>query len=327
MNRSIFISLAIVAKLAAESPANTLPAHLTALTTLRAAGRFEEAHQEGVSALVIAEKLAQPDIRLALALNSVASLEQDTGNWLSSENHYKQSLRVLDRLPKDQFIEGRAAVDNNLGTLYTKMNRPDRAEPLIREAISIRTQLLGQDNPETIRSRMNLAQLLQIMDRNQEAAQQFHELMQFWIAHPEMKIERMITSNNLAVINIRQGRFVEAASELEQVLADFQNLASSNKLFKARVQISLAHCYRVLGKLPRAEDLINQSQQTLADLFGFNHPDYARALYESALILRKSGRKALASKQERQARAISERHAEANLLGHTVDIRTLAASK
>ena len=327
MNRSIFISFAIAVNLAAETPANTLTARLSALTAFRSSGRFEEALEEGVSALAIAEKLPQPDIRLVLVLNSLASLEMDTGNWLSSENHYKQGVRILDRLPKDQFIEGRAAIGNNLGILYLKMNRPDRAEPLLREAISIRTQLLGEDNPDTIRSRMNLAQLLQIMDRHEEAAKQFRELMQFWTGHPEFRIERMITSNNLAVINMRQGNFVEAASELEQVLASFQSLPHSQKLFKSRVQISLANCYRVLGKFSRAEDLINQAQQTLSDLFGFDHPDYARALYESALILRKTGRKALAAKQERQARAISGRHAEANMLGHTVDIRTLAVSK
>lgn len=251
----------------------------------------------------------------------------DTGNWKSSENRYSQSVRILDRFPKDQFIEERTAIRNNLGILYLKMNRPDRAEPLIREAISIRTQLLGKYNADTMRSRMNLAHLLQIMDRHEEAAEQFRELMQFWVAHPEFGKERLITSNNLAIINMRQGKLVEAASELEQVLASFQSLPNSHKHFKSRVQISLAHCYLVLGKFSRAEDLINQAQQTLADLFGFDHPDYARALFESALILRKTGRKALAAKQERQARAISGRHAEANMLGHTVDVRTLAVSK
>ena len=316
---------------AASFAAETLPLswadRLSAMNRLRVAGQFDEARQLGRLALEIANRFPQPDARLAFVYNSLGSLEQDAGNWNLAEMHYTRSLRILDQFPRDQYLEGRAVIQNNFGTLYTKMNRPDRAEPLLRQAVAFQTQLFGNGHPETIRSRMNLAQLLHVMGRQAEAAKSFEELLVSWQSHPEFKIEPMIISNNLAVIAIQQGKLDEAVSRMELILAGLTSVPDTHPLFKARAQTSLGHCYRLRGNLSRAEDLLDQAMTSLGELAGFDHPDYALALSESAQVLRKTGRKALAAKQERQARAIVQRHAAANFLNNSVDVKALAASQ
>ena len=313
--------------LAAQTLPPTSGDHLVAMAKLRQQGRLSEAYAEAEAALAIAQKLPQPDARLAVVFNSLASLEQDTARWYRAEIHYKQSLRVLDQLPFAGIRETRASTANNLGTLYTKMNRPDRAEPLLRQAILLRTQVLGEEHPDTIRSSMNLANLLQATGRLAEATLLLTQTVEYWTAHPQFKLERMIAANNLAIIALRQERCSEAASMLEQVLAGFEDLDGTLPLFKAKVQISLAHYYRLQHKFPRAGEQIAQALATIEKVLGVDHPDYAKALNESAQLLRNTGRKSLAGRQERQAQSIIERHDKDNFLGHTVDARTLAAAK
>jgi tetratricopeptide (TPR) repeat protein len=72
----------------------------------------------------------------------------------------EQALEIFERLPEDLFIGETSTIRNNLGMIHYKKGEYVEAEKLLRENLAIRSKSLGKEDPLTIISSLNLANVL-----------------------------------------------------------------------------------------------------------------------------------------------------------------------
>jgi hypothetical protein len=78
-----------------------------------------------------------------------------------------------------------------------------------------------------------------------------------------------------------------------------------------------------LRYLDRAESLLNQALELAKGTFGIDHPETAMILANYASVLKQTERKRQGRSMQAQAHDIITRHAQRNLLQHSVDVSQL----
>ncbi|MFM7449309.1 MAG: tetratricopeptide repeat protein [Leptolyngbyaceae cyanobacterium] len=109
---------------------------------------------------------------------------------------------------------------NSLAQLYASQGRYEEAEPLLREALQLRRELLGERNPDVATSLNNLALLYNAQGRYEEAEPLYREALQLrrellGDRHPDVAT----SLNNLALLYKDQGRYEEAEPLYLEALA------------------------------------------------------------------------------------------------------------
>ena len=163
----------------------------------------------------------------AAAHYGLGEIAEERVNWQDALDHYKRAYgqdatlahlwayarlcwrmgRWEEALPLHKDILEQVAVEsgkagneyatalNNLATIYQNTGRPDAAEPLFDQALSIHRRVLGDDHPDTATSLNNLAELYRAQGRYSEAAPLFKEAVEIMervlgAEHPNTKIVR-----------------------------------------------------------------------------------------------------------------------------------------
>ena len=182
----------------------------------------------------------EPDV--AMMLNNLAVLYQNTQRFAESEQLYKEALEIHRRLAQSnpQVYEPDVAQTlNNLANLYSDTQRFAESETLYKEALEIRRRL-AQSNPQAYEPDVastlgNLSFNAIFMKQYQEAEQCAREAIavdftQHWI------------QANLAVALLFQGKYGEAEEIYRQYkdelkdgfLDDFNQFAEAGVIPKER---------------------------------------------------------------------------------------------
>lgn len=193
---------------------------------------------------------------------------------------------------------------SNEGVALGETSRTEEAEDLLRRALTLAEEKLGDEHPSTTACLNNLGNFLSQNQRLEEAVPVLQRAIaaQEKSAGPET-LETATTMNNLALALRRMRRFEEAEPLYRRVLPIFENGHGPESAEVAGVLNNLAQVLAHTGRSGEAEPVMRRVITLFEGLFGRNHPNVAIALNNLARLLEDSGRAA-------DAEPLSRRHLE-----------------
>lgn len=184
-----------------------------------------------------------------------------------------------------------AAMLHTIGTVYRKLVRFEPAERLVRQALELRVRELGEEHPETLDSRFELAKILAVQDRSDEALalhQQVLVARRRVLGAEHLQVAASLSEiSNLAQ---REGLFGDARQAAEQAIAIYQRSPEPEPL-----RLAWAHLYlgRTLSSLERSEEALASYRHAIDLLRSHvdpHHPSIPPFLSELATVYYNLGR-------------------------------------
>ncbi len=180
---------------------------------------------------------------------------------------------------------------NNLALLYESQGRYEEAEPLYKQALSLRQELLGERHPDVASSLNNLAALYYWQGRCEEAEPLYKQALSLrqellGERHPDVAS----SLNNLALLYDWQGRYGEAEPLYKQALSLRQELLGERHPDVASSLNNLALLYDWQGRYGEAEPLYKQALSLRQELLGERHPNVASSINNLAVLYCSQGR-------------------------------------
>ncbi len=165
------------------------------------------------------------------------------------------------------------------------------AETAIGQALTSYHDQYGAEHPDTLRSRHNLALVLQNLGRLEDAEAEERAVVQARVQvlgaeHPDTLISR----NSLADVLHDQGRLEEAEAENRAVLEAQVRVLGAEHPDTLISRNNLALVLQSLGRLEEAEAEHRAGRETWIRLLGAEHPRTLTSRHNFAQVLRSRGR-------------------------------------
>ncbi|HUY52617.1 MAG TPA: tetratricopeptide repeat protein [Streptosporangiaceae bacterium] len=173
-------------------------------------------------------------------------------------------------------------------------------QPLVFDS----ARLLGEDHPETLASRNDLAAAYRMAGRPAEAAPLLEQVLADRLRvlgadHPDT----LATRNNLALAYQDMGRRAEAIPLFEQVLADEVRVLGADHPETLAARSNLALTYQATGRFDEATRLLDQVLADRVRVLGADHPETLAARSNLALTYQTTGQLAEATRLQEQVLA------------------------
>jgi tetratricopeptide (TPR) repeat protein len=289
--------------------------------------RYEEASQrleraipllEG-SAMAATEESSRARVRLANALNNLASVYQDMGKLTPAEKMYHRCLRILSEARGEEHPDLTPPL-NNLAALYRKMGKMGKARELSERVLQIRERELGVDAIATARIRNNLGQIEQIDGEYAAAERHYLLALEIWQSQrAEGDPDAAATWNNLAVVHRAMGKREQAHEELDRAMEIWSRNPGKDHPFYGKALINRATLYMDAKEFGKADQTYREALRIFEHAFGEEHPVMGAALNGYAFLLQKMKRKKESKAIELRATAILQDNPELTKNRHTVD--------
>lgn len=272
------------------------------------ARRFRQALKAGAS--------VGPLLELASSAVSVlheAGAEAEAGKLLNAlldemGRSGKDVVSILTEPAEDaREALSRARALGLLARRYILQGRLAQAEPLLRQAQSIREVMLGPQHPDTATSLNDLALMYVYRGRYTEAEPLYRRALAIREAalgprHPETAA----SLNNLAALYLREGRYAEVETLLQRALAIDEAAYGPDHPYVATDLNNLAKLYESQGRPEEAELLYQRALSISEKTLGPEHPDTATSLNNLAALYEIQGRLAEAEAIHKRALRIRE---------------------
>src|SRR5579859_4697618 len=216
----------------------------------------------------------------------------DFASWPACQRSLSQALacsRLIEQygllLPEAAEVLHRAAIYLYERGLYGLV------ESLLRRALSLREQLLGEAHLDVAPTLHALALLTQEQGQYEEAESLHQRALRLreqalGDAHPEVAS----SLNNLAELYVRQGKYEEAEPLLKRALhLREQSLGPEDPLAAAPLN-NLAVIYVEQGRYAKAEPLLKRALRLREQALGDTHPDVAAELNNLAELYARRGK-------------------------------------
>ena len=176
------------------------------------------------------------------------------------------------------------------------------AEPLFRQALEIRTRLLGPEHPITLASIRNLGSCIDDQGRSAEAEPLYRQAVEgktrvLGPDHPDT----LAGIYNLAACIDDQGRGEEAEPLYRQALEGKTRVLGPDHPNTLANLNSLAACIDGHGRRSEAELLYRRALEGMTRVLGPSHPDTLTAIYHMANCINAQGRSSEAEPLYRKA--------------------------
>jgi serine/threonine protein kinase/tetratricopeptide (TPR) repeat protein len=260
------------------------------------AARLQQATAEEQSRLARAEaakagKIAQMltsmfEANDPLALSSAPLLVLRTGETLTAKEILDRGAeRVSADLKEEPDV--RAQVMNTLGGVYCTLGLPEKAGPLLEEALALRRKLLPPDHPELASSLHNLGWLHHLRGDYPEAERLYREALAIQ-RRQEPPIPQTIgtTLFTLAWLLSDQEDYDAAAKTFQEVIALRRQHLGEHHRDVAAAQAGLAAVYIAAGKVREAVAPSFQALETLRQVGENRGLAEAILLFQQGLLAR-----------------------------------------
>ncbi|MCK4340646.1 MAG: tetratricopeptide repeat protein [Phycisphaerae bacterium] len=204
--------------------------------------------------------------------------------------------------------EVEATVRTTIGTTYQALGHYPAAEVHLRAAEAIRTRVLGDEHPDTLRSRSFLADLLESQHKFAEA-----EALARRTANIQRRVlgaehaDTLTSMNRLGVALGRQGKYAESEQVHRQTLQIRRRVLGHEHIETLRSMVNLGTALYGQRLLSEAESLLRLALDTLRRVLGDEHPDTPQAMNSLGQVLEVQGKHAQAEELFRQTFEIDRR--------------------
>jgi eukaryotic-like serine/threonine-protein kinase len=221
---------------------------------------------------------------LALVLLEVDELDEAEGLFRDALEVYRANPAFTDGFDLSITL-------TSLGGLLTRRGDHAGAEPLLREAVDVRRQLLGDDHPRTAVALNNLARAYQAQARYDEAEPLLRESLEIrrralGADHPEVAT----ALNNLALGLVQTGRYDEAEPLHLESLALRRRAHGDRHPAVATALINLSDVSMGRGSPAEAESRLREAIAILVPSRGPGHTVVGQARARLGAALAAQGR-------------------------------------
>ncbi|MFO0762408.1 MAG: CHAT domain-containing tetratricopeptide repeat protein [Byssovorax sp.] len=303
MTRRWAIALAAAVALATAAPAAADPrrslaqqldeatAELSQMEDLFARRRYDEGRKIGEATLALRQKLLPADAwEIADACLRLGKGDMRFGHYPEAEAHMLRALAIGEKKyagGRDLFI---VPVLGELGALYEKMARYDRAEAMYRREIAVR-QADSQGPAMTWSARRGLARIDLALGRMARAEPVLEEAVSYF-ADYRASIYRVIIAESLAglgtILRVR-GEYPRAEAALQRALGMSEKDGDAEGLAVAARAEDLGALYLAKHDLGASAQLFERALRLRREGLDPRHPDVARTLALLAAVHREAG--------------------------------------
>ena len=180
--------------------------------------------------------------------------------WFASSWHFDDAEAALSTITSDlEHMQGAAAITK----AYVSAGRLSEAITLYEQVLTDRIRVLGEDHPNTLTTRNDLAYAHHAAGRLTEAITLYEQVLTDRIRvlgedHPDTLTSR----NNLAGAYLSAGRVTEAIALFEQVLTDRTRILGKDHPATLATLNALASAYKDAGFLDKATALLEGETPT-----------------------------------------------------------------
>ena len=174
--------------------------------------------------------------------------------WFASSWHFDDAEAALSTITSDlEHMRGAVAI----ASAYVSTGRLSEAIALLEQLLTDCVRVLGEDHPDTLISRNNLAGAYELVGRLTEAITLYEQVLPDCVRvlgedHPDTLASR----NNLAGAYESAGRLTEAITLYEQVLTDSIRILGKDHPDTLATLVALARAYKDAGFLNKATALL-----------------------------------------------------------------------
>lgn len=301
---------------------------------LRAKGQHDAVEELYRRALENAEKNHGPEhILVATALNNLARWFLDSGRRAEAEPMLIRALAIAEKpsaveadlnIVDPNRISTLSALLNTLADLFRITGRLSEAERLLKRALAVDTQDLGEEHPNVARDLDHLAWLYLDSERLEEAEPVILRAM----GDAEKRVGSDHTSTaaatrNLARLRKAQNRLADARRLYQDALRIDEKVLIDHPQVSADL-VWLADVLRSENDFNGAELAIRRALAMDERLFGPNHPRVATDLSNLACLLRSKKQLSEAEQMLRRALTISEQNLNPDHPSVAVHLNNLA---
>ncbi len=200
----------------------------------------------------------------------------------------KASASISSGMVRDP--ELRAEMMAVMGQVYGNLGLYSRAEALLRQGLEVRRQVLGPEDPNTLKSMSSVAEILFKQARYPEAEKLARQALEtqrrvLGPAHPDT----LTSMGDLANILLLEGRHPEAEKLQRETLDAKRRVLGPEHPDTLTSMRDLANIFRWEGRYPEAEKLLRETLDVQRRVLGPEHPDTLKSMSALTNILRPEG--------------------------------------
>lgn len=212
----------------------------------------------------------------------------------------KASQDIEAGLTRDPDLQ--AQMMDVMGQVYDSLGLYTRAQTLLQRAVDVRTQVLGAENHDTLRSMSNLYRTLDHEGHYAEAETLVRKTLDVErrVLGPEHP-DTVRSTNDLGICLTRDGRFADAEKLLREALDTRRRVLGAEH---PQTLVSMSNLAAVLAderQFTEAEKLLRQTVEVKRRVLGVEHPDTIVSLNNLASVLNSEGKYAEADRLFQEA--------------------------
>jgi tetratricopeptide (TPR) repeat protein len=279
--------------------------HLLAICLL-SANRIDDAEKmERKSLAIRGSILPRPDIDLAISHNELGRVLLTRGTFEVAKEQYLEALSILNQMPViDNVILG--TVTENLAEVFHYLGRDKEAEQYCRQSLDLRLKLYGVLNSQTIKMQTDLAVILEINGRFEEAEKLLSAALGSSKQVNSDKPAIATILSTLSEIAFRRGDYTKAEEYTDQALA-IRKVDPGPRSYMTALSLNiLALIALVRDDYDKADRIYSEVQSILEEVKGKRHSEVAVVIGSRAQVAMQKGDYSRAEELFREAISIGE---------------------
>ena len=270
-----------------------------ALQARRIAKERDRANREAAASERVADFMTQ--------MFKVSDPGEARGNSVTAREILDKASKDVDNgLANDPQLQ--AQMMNTMGTVYENLGLFSQAEPLLRHALEIRRQMLGNSNKDTLKSMYQLSEVLTWKGNAAEAEKLCGESFEGrrTVLGPENR-DTLTSMNWLVWILFIEGQYPEAEKLARQTVEITRRALGPQDKVTLSAMGRLGVILTEERKLPEAEAIQREGVEIRRQTLGPEHPDTLAATSNLATLLHAEGKFSESEKLNRDALPVWER--------------------
>jgi tetratricopeptide (TPR) repeat protein len=278
-----------------------------------ALNKFDEAKKlslEGAAQDVQAYETAQrvQEDRRKSAIESYKLAGQSAEKLIQYDDamqHFRDAEKLSDR---DRYPPEWAALRHEVANLLVAQGKYSDAEKTFRNAIDVRTRVLGPEHPDTLDSRHRLIYALTWQTKHREAEAEAREVLKLRqnILGPE-HVDTVVSQYNLADTLVAEGKYAEAEALYRSVVKHDERALGPEDPGTLAARVGLATALSSQKKNAEAEPLYREIIKLDQKVRGPEHPTTLNDRMNLATSLQADGKYLEAEKEYREVSKIEQK--------------------
>jgi eukaryotic-like serine/threonine-protein kinase len=195
----------------------------------------------------------------------------------------RAAAHIEGKFDKQPLVE--ASIRQSIGMAYLELGVYPEAQRHIERAIDLRRRMLGEENPDTLMSIRNLANLYERQGKFQQSESLYKQVLE-----AQQRVlgkdhhDTLETSYDLGSTYDEAGADDRAESLLTQVLETQRRVLGEENVETLKTASRLAGVYRARDQYSKAESLMVKTLETQRRSLGEDHPDTLLSMQTLALV-------------------------------------------